>query len=128
MKNTKKKGFTIVELVIVIAVIAILAAVLIPTFTNVVEKAKKSAALQEAKNILTQYVIDQDANVPAEIDLVIKSGEYYFAVDNGQIDAEHYYGTFAEAKAAVIPATGYVWAEAVTDVDSNNYATPTVTP
>ncbi|MGM9683101.1 MAG: type IV pilin protein, partial [Eubacteriales bacterium] len=34
MKNTKKKGFTIVELVIVIAVIAILAAVLIPTFTS----------------------------------------------------------------------------------------------
>ncbi len=45
-----KKGFTIVELVIVIAVIAILAAVLIPTFSNVIEKANQSACLQAAKS------------------------------------------------------------------------------
>ena len=38
MKNSNKKGFTIVELVIVIAVIAILAAVLIPTFSGLVKK------------------------------------------------------------------------------------------
>ena len=45
MKN--RKGFTITELVIVIAVIAILAAVLIPTFSGVVDKAQESAAKQE---------------------------------------------------------------------------------
>ena len=33
-----KKGFTIVELVIVIAVIAILAAVLIPTFSSLIRR------------------------------------------------------------------------------------------
>lgn len=38
MKNNKK-GFTIVELVVVIVVIAILAAVLIPTFVNVIKQA-----------------------------------------------------------------------------------------
>lgn len=47
MKN--RKGFTIVELVIVIAVIAILAAVLIPTFSSVTASAKASAAQQQAK-------------------------------------------------------------------------------
>ena len=51
MKN--RKGFTIVELVIVIAVIAILAAVLIPTFSGVVQKANDSAALQTARSTLT---------------------------------------------------------------------------
>lgn len=50
MKKTNRKGFTIVELVIVIAVIAILAAVLIPTFGGMIEKANNSKALQEAKN------------------------------------------------------------------------------
>lgn len=50
-----KKGFTIVELVIVIAVIAILAAVLIPTFTNVVDQANRSAALEEARNANCEY-------------------------------------------------------------------------
>lgn len=42
MAQTKKRGFTIVELVIVIAVIAILAGVLIPTFVSVVNKANEA--------------------------------------------------------------------------------------
>ena len=50
MKNKLKKGFTIVELVIVIAVIAILEAVLIPTFSSITNSARESAALQEAKS------------------------------------------------------------------------------
>lgn len=41
--NTRKKGFTITELVVVIAVIGILAAVLIPTFTGVINDANLSA-------------------------------------------------------------------------------------
>ena len=45
MRN--KKGFTLVELVIVIAVIAILAGVMIGTFASVVKKAQKSAEQQE---------------------------------------------------------------------------------
>ena len=45
------KGFTIVELVIVIAVIGILAAVLIPTFNKIIEKADESKARQEVTNI-----------------------------------------------------------------------------
>ena len=49
-KQTNRKGFTIVELVIVIAVIAILAAVLIPTFSGIVDKANESSAFQEATN------------------------------------------------------------------------------
>ena len=57
MKNLKnKKGFTIVELVIVIAVIAILAAVLIPTFSNVIEKADKSAVQQGAANVYKELL------------------------------------------------------------------------
>ena len=51
MKKNNKKGFTIVELVIVIAVIAILAGVLIPTFSGIVKKAQLSAAAQEATNV-----------------------------------------------------------------------------
>ena len=47
-RNSNKKGFTIVELVIVIAVIAILAGVMIPTFSNLVEKANDSARVQTA--------------------------------------------------------------------------------
>lgn len=41
------KGFTLIELVIVIAVIAILSAVLIPTFNGVIKEAQMSACKQE---------------------------------------------------------------------------------
>lgn len=59
MKKMNKKGFTIVELVIVIAVIAILAAVMIPTFGGIIDKANKSAAEQEAKAIWKElYGVD----------------------------------------------------------------------
>ena len=46
MKKNNKKGFTIVELVIVIAVIAILSAIMIPTFGSIIDKANESEALQ----------------------------------------------------------------------------------
>lgn len=53
MKKTNKKGFTIVELVIVIAVIAILAAVLIPNISRLVKKANESSDIQAVRNMNT---------------------------------------------------------------------------
>ncbi|MBQ3116520.1 MAG: type II secretion system protein [Clostridia bacterium] len=53
MKKNNKKGFTIVELVIVIAVIAILAAVLIPTFSGIVKKSRISSDTTLVRNINT---------------------------------------------------------------------------
>ncbi len=59
MKKINKKGFTIVELVIVIAVIAILAGVLIPTFSGVIKKANESKVMQQAQNAYKEaYALD----------------------------------------------------------------------
>lgn len=58
MKKNNKKGFTIVELVIVIAVIAILAAVLIPTFSSVIKKAKVNNDIQLVRNLNTALATD----------------------------------------------------------------------
>ena len=58
MLNRNKKGFTIVELVIVIAVIAILAGVLIPTFAGIISKANESKALQESQNAIKVVVTE----------------------------------------------------------------------
>ena len=61
-----KKGFTIVELVIVIAVIGILAAVLIPTFTGVIANAKKSGAQEEARNAIVANMADNEGSLDGQ--------------------------------------------------------------
>ena len=89
MNKQKRKGFTIVELVIVIAVIAILSAVLIPTFGTVVDNAEKSAATQEARNAYVTYVSEVDASEDdIESDVyVLVEGKYYHVV-SGKVEGE----------------------------------------
>ena len=57
MKNTKRSAFTIVELVIVIAVIAILSAVLIPTFGSIIKDANVAADNVTASNLTSELHI-----------------------------------------------------------------------
>lgn len=57
--NKNRKGFTIVELVIVIAIIAILAAVLIPTFASLIAKANVSADTQLIRNLNTALTTEK---------------------------------------------------------------------
>ena len=51
----KKKGFTLIELVAVLAIIAILSAAFIPKFGKYITEAKKVAVLNEAKTVVTAY-------------------------------------------------------------------------
>ena len=75
MKKMNRKGFTIVELVIVIAVIAILAAVLIPTFSGIVDKAKESAALQEVLNAYKAQLAVELSTADTTDDVVYGAGQ-----------------------------------------------------
>ena len=80
MAKKLKRAFTIVELVIVIAVIAILAAVLIPTFTTLIDKANQSADTSNVKNMNSILAMDETTNgKPKTMDdavKVIREGGY----------------------------------------------------
>ena len=57
--KTNKKGFTIVELVIVIAIIAVLAAVLIPIFAGLIRTAQANSDMQLIRNLNTALRVDK---------------------------------------------------------------------
>lgn len=94
MKKTNK-GFTLVELIIVIAVIGVLAAILIPTFANVIEKANRKSAFSDAKNALQIYLAENTTgeggavvkpNTVFEVEKATKKW-YFIYQNNGLVEA-----------------------------------------
>lgn len=68
MKN--EKGFTLGELLIVVAIIAVLVAISIPIFTNQLEKARRAVDLQTARTIesvLANAINDGTIQFPSSI-------------------------------------------------------------
>ena len=81
-KTNKQKAFTIVELIIVIAVIGILAAILIPAFTNIIAKANAKSALSDARNTLTSFLTENleivDGVIAKSIVIFVKKAKMYY--------------------------------------------------
>lgn len=69
--NTNRRGFTLVELLVVIAVVAILAALLFPAFARAREKARQAACVSNVRQLglaFQQYAQDNDEQLPAATD------------------------------------------------------------
>lgn len=132
MKKTNKKGFTIVELVIVIAVIAILSAVLIPTFSGVVNSSKEAAAKSNARNEYFAYVQALKGDVVAtDSDFIYADENGKFVVIKDGVVDETVYDSLLDAEKVLLgldaTPTDAAYTETAVTVDSTTFNLSKVT-
>ncbi len=75
--NRLQKGFTLIELMIVIAIIAILAAILIPNFLHARAQSQSASCQGNEKQLATaleEYAVDHNGTYPATFAALITPG------------------------------------------------------
>ena len=87
MKKTNKKGFTLAELLIVVAIIAVLVAIAIPVFTTQLEKSREATDLANIRSayasLVTQFLEDGKAN---SIDVPVQQKQANWQNNAGYIE------------------------------------------
>lgn len=121
-RNKNKKGFTIVELVIVIGVIGILSAILIPTFVTLTDRANEASLKSNLANAYSMYaaqaadsvyqdeegVVDKTVSIKflQQKDVALKAADGKFYVySNNEWDKNPYTAT-TPSKTVVIKVEG----------------------
>lgn len=107
VRNNKKKGFTLVELIVVLVILAILAALLIPALTGYIDKAKQKQIIAETRQTVmaAQTIIDEQyatVNVGTTIQTEVTVGTKTEIAANGTITlSSDEVKTLAEVKGTI---------------------------
>lgn len=115
-KINNRKGFTLVEIIVVLVILAILAAIAVPSVIGYVNEAKKERYIVEAKSIYT-VIQTEEAKLVNDIDYTDKPNEYkyseeYMLAKLGDYSTFNKYGEGIAAKKTGLPK--------VTRIESND--------
>ena len=108
--KTNKKGFTLIELMIVVAIIGILAAIAIPKFADLISKSKEGATkgeLSTTRSALQIYYGDNEGWFPsgaAALDALLVNSKYLKAIPTAKLPRTGH----ADSAAVVYSITGTI--------------------
>lgn len=83
MRGTKKKAFTLIEVLLIVAIIGTLLALTIPSYTNLLEKARINQAITDVVKIsrnLDEFLTD-NGNLPETLDELIQNAKPLNLID-----------------------------------------------
>ena len=92
MTKSKKSGFKLIELMIVVAIIGILAAIAIPKFAELIRKSGEGASkgnLGAIRSALSIYYGDMEGQYPTTLAWLTVAGKYLSTVPNAKTPNYH---------------------------------------
>lgn len=85
MKKTNKKGFTLAELLVVVAIIAVLVAIAIPIFTSQLEKSREAVDAANIRaayaEVMTAAVTGDEDHYSQTVDIKQKKADWQTTID-----------------------------------------------
>jgi general secretion pathway protein G len=125
IRRTRKSGFTLVEILIVVIILGILAAIVIPQFTNASQDARRSSlasTVQTLRSQISLYKLQHHDTAPAQATFWDQLTLYSDDAGNTQAtkDATYKFGPYVQT----IPVNSMV-SDANKDVVTAVTATPT---
>ena len=96
LKKNRKKGFTLVELIVVLVILAILAALLIPALTGYIDKARDKQIIAETRQVVmaAQTLLDEEYGKNASLTIT--------SIDDSSTPTKEAVATLAEVEKSKI--------------------------
>ena len=92
-KLTNKKGFTLMEMLIVVAIIAVLVAIAIPVFNGALTKSKEAADVANVRALYAEWqvgILTENKDIPTTVDAFLQGP------DNGEKTTLNYTNKFTK--------------------------------
>ena len=129
--NTRRGGFTLVEIMIVVAIIALLAAIAVPNFLRARKRSQATRVLEELRMIdsaIDQYAIEankstgNDVTWP-QVKAYIKTGSKLY-LSSGTNGSDSFGNPFAGFKVDSLPLVPKATFDALSDVATAEFWSP----